>query len=326
MSEDSDYTPSSWSSSYDFSDSRDYYDSHRDTSYTEAKEDDTQTEDLIPESIQIDAESLLVIVSDLTGSMGKWPTTFFSKFPYLDYETKVYLGKNTQFLFAATEDAAYDYYPVQITEPTEGEDIGSQLKKLVHEHKAGGGNGRESYELLALYMARKVFMPNLKGKPILVFFADEAPYKKVNRTWAKEYLDINLNSDKDTEKIFEELKSKFSVYLVKKPYEHSRVDAMTAEDRRIYEEWVSLLGEDKILLLGDENRAVDVVFAILAKETDRIEYCIEEFDQRQGQDDDYEEKKRMFDIATRFIFAEYFEEKKVVKEENVQGKKMKKLV
>lgn len=327
MSEDSDYTPSSWSRDHSFDNARRDYQQHRQTSHQEAEKNKTTHKDLVPETIQVSAEYLLAFMQDLTGSMGEWPGTFFSKCPYLEYEAKVYLGSNLQFLFTAIEDAGYDKYPAQITQPAQGAEIKDSLTKLVHERGCGGGNGRESHELLALYFARKVFMPNLKHKPILILLTDEAPYKEVRKDWVKKYLNIDIRANIETKKIFEELKRKFNVYLIKKPYQHSMVDAMTATDRRIYEEWVDLLGEEKIALLADSNRAVDIVFAILACETDRVEYCIKEFEQRQGQDSDYAEKRRIFDIATRPLFAPFLNKgKSVSRKEEPHGKKMKKLL
>jgi len=82
MSEGSDYNPGPWGG-YSFSDARKRYDVHVGRSYNDAVSSNIETKKMIPESLKTESESPLVIACDVTGSMGGWPATMFSKLPYL---------------------------------------------------------------------------------------------------------------------------------------------------------------------------------------------------------------------------------------------------
>ena len=48
--------------------------------------------------------------------------------------------------------------------------------------------------------------------------------------------------------------------------------------------WVELLGEDHVADLDDPERVVDVVFGILAKEANKVDYFRDEIEKRQTAD------------------------------------------
>ena len=88
MSESYDYTPATWSSGSSFKDARKSYDAHAGRSYAKAASSGKSHEDMLPRSITTDSPAPVVIVCDVTGSMGEWPATIFSKLPYLDHEMR----------------------------------------------------------------------------------------------------------------------------------------------------------------------------------------------------------------------------------------------
>ncbi|HVI41035.1 MAG TPA: hypothetical protein VM577_10265, partial [Anaerovoracaceae bacterium] len=133
---------------------------------------------------------------------------------------------------------------------------------------------REAYELAALYYARNVDMPNAQH-PILIFIADEHFHEHLHATFAK-VAHISVEDTLNTRKIFEELKQKYSVYLIRKPY--------AGHDAEITQQWTEVLGDDHIAMLDAPERVVDVIFGILAKETDRVKYFKEEIEGRQRKD------------------------------------------
>jgi len=268
MAEDYDYDPGPWRG-HDFKSARASYDKHVGRSYADASAKGKKAADLVPDSITTQSFAPVVIMCDVTGSMGTWPATMFSKMPYLDIEGKEYLGPDMEISFMAVGDATCDKYPVQVRPFSKGTDLKDQLEELVIE-RGGGGGHHESYELGALYCARNVHMPNAVN-PIFIFIADEAPYDVVPRERAANAAKVTVQANMSADEVFAELKEKFSVYLVHKSY--TRTDTRS--------EWVRLIGEERIADLDDPSRIVDVIFGILARETNRVDYFKKEIEGRQ---------------------------------------------
>lgn len=270
MSESGDYSPGDWKG-YDFNDARKTYDKHVGRSYTDAKVVNKKAADLVPKSISTESTAPLTILVDVTGSMGDWPAVMFSKLPYMDNECKEYLGEDFELSFAAVGDANSDEYPIQIRPFAKGRDMEAQLKELVIEGN-GGGQCHESYELTALYYARNAEMPNAK-RPIMIIIGDEGFYDKVTSDHAK-LAHVKLGSELKTTTLFEELKEKYSVYLIRKPYS-------SGDDKYIQKKWEDLIGKEHIAILPAADRVVDVIFGILAQEKDKVAYFKAEIEERQ---------------------------------------------
>jgi len=270
MAETADYSPGDWKG-YDFQAARNSYDQHAGRAYSAAKAANKKASDMVPEKLVTQAKAPIVILCDGTGSMGDWPATIFSKLPYLDNEAKEYLGPDYEISFAVTKDEQYDY-PLQVRPFVKGRGMEDELKQFV----IGGGSGpeasAEAYELSALYYARNVEMPNAQH-PILIYICDEFFHKTVNPAYAKD-VHVNLDDKLPTKKVFEELRQKFAVYAIRKPY--------GMEDPKIIKQWAEVLGDDHMAELPSADRVVDVIFGILAKETGKIDYFKEEIEDRQN--------------------------------------------
>jgi hypothetical protein len=275
MSETADYSPGDWKG-YDFDDARATYDRHVGRSYSAARSDNKRAGDLVPDKITTESTAPLTILVDVTGSMGDWPAVMFSKLPYMDNECKEYLGEDMEISFAAVGDVTSDVYPVQVRPFAKGRDLEKQLKELVIEGN-GGGQARESYEVTALYYAHNAEMPNAE-RPIMIIIGDEGFYDTISKAHAK-IANVKLASAVDTVDLFEELRQKFSIYLIRKPYSH-----YSGEDAHIQREWERLLGKEHIATLSAPERVVDVIFGILAKEKDMLDYFKGEIEDRQRPD------------------------------------------
>lgn len=278
MAETADYDPGPWSG-YDFKSARATYDAYAGRSYTDAVSKGIVAESLVPEALETDSDSPLVIACDVTGSMGEWPATIFSKLPYLDLEGKEYLGENMQISFAAIGDVYSDRYPLQVQPFVKGKELEASLKKLVIE-KGGGGSTQESYDVGALYYARNAKMPNAI-KPIFIFIGDEGLYDNLPSDLAESVAKSEVDKRASVEQIIDELKQKFAVYLIRKPYGSDSTNSTSPTDRRIQEQWEKLLGEDHVCILPEAGRVVDVIFGILAKETGKTAYFKKEIEDRQ---------------------------------------------
>lgn len=280
MSESGDYSPGVWSG-HDFASARKTYDATAGRSYDAAVGAGKATKDLIAENVETESTSPLIVVVDETGSMGEWPKIMFSKLPYLEHETKEYLGDDAEFCFMAIGDAHNnEKYPLQVRPFAKGLDLKKRLEELVIEG-SGGGSGSETYELAALFAAEKVNMPKAI-KPIIIFIGDELPYDTISKDHAKDICGITLEKTLTTEAVFKKLKDKMSVYFIQKSYGAGNSSNIISEDdRRAHAAWSKLVGEDHIAVLPTADRVVDVIFGILAKETGRIPYFEHEIEDRQ---------------------------------------------
>ena len=283
MAEAGDYEPAKHWGGFDFKSARDSYKDVVKRSYNDAVVADVKPDSLIPECLETQSDAPLAIACDVTASMEDWPVTIFSKLPYLEHEGKEYLGENMEISFCAVGDAYSDKYPLQVQPFVKGAELAASLKKLVHE-KGGGGSGEESYELPAAYYSRNCNMPKAIRKPIFIFIGDEGIYSTISSHQMTEWAHADL-SKVSPRSIFDDLKSKFSVYVIRKPYQ-STTNSPSPAETRIQNQWCEFLGDDHVVSLPDPNRVVDVIFGILAKETGRIDYFDKELKDRQGKDKD----------------------------------------
>lgn len=291
MPESSDFSPAPWASYDTFKDARAAYDVHVGRSYDDAVRKALPPKSLVPDSISTDSAAPIIIFCDQTGSMGDWPAQIFAKLPYLDHEARFYFGDDYKIAFGAIGDADTDppeQYPLQIRPFTNGKELETKLKELVVEGK-GGGQYSESYELGALYAEHNIECSNAI-RPILIFIGDEMPKEVVSPEQAEHWCGIKDAEPQLTLNLFERLKQKYSVYLVRKPYGTSNVDGEDSLNKQIRETWEKLLGADHIAILPNASRVVDVIFGIFAKETGKIDEFKKELVDRQGKDRDGKDK------------------------------------
>lgn len=289
MTEFADYSPASWRG-HDYESARSAYreyDDHTKRSYADAKAAKKTVKDLVVPALYSEALATALIFIDVTGSMHEWPKIIFSKLPFFELESRIYLGQDLEFAFGAIGDATPDVddYPLQVRPFTKDADLETRMNELVREG-GGGGQTTESYELAGLYALRNVSMPNAV-KSIFIIIGDEQPYDFVDPKQAKQYARIEIPQRIPTNEVFTELKRKYAVYFVQKPYGIAGVqkeNRMSDIDRRVYHTWSSLIGEDHIAFLPDPGRVIDVILGIFAKETKKIPYYRTEIEERQKPD------------------------------------------
>lgn len=166
--------------------------------------------DNFPETVPI------VIISDVTASREKDINQVDKKIPE-------FIGKlvgdgvieSPQFCIGAVGDAKSDKAPIQISQFESDNRLDEILEKLWAE-KGGGGTGEESYELIALYFARRTKLSaNERGKKGYLFIlGDEAPYPTVSKEEALKWLGFEIEKDLSTEKVFKEVQEKFHTFFI----------------------------------------------------------------------------------------------------------------
>lgn len=279
MSESADYTATNWKPTHDYGSARSAYtDSVVNRSYSKAASAKVAAKDLVAKDIRIN-EPTLIIVSDVTGSMGTWPAVMFGKLPYLMHELKTYLGKTAALLVAAVGDANSDQYPLQVQHPKSTFDEGLEAFNALVVEGNGGGQQSESYELAAGFFRHAVTVDRNIPKPILVFIGDELPYQNVSGDQLRAF-GVKVQTE-PTADLFKALNEIYDVYLIHKPYNNAWNDGTTI---RCKEAWTKLLPTEHVLPLLEPERVVDVIFGILASATDKQEEFKKELAARQTVD------------------------------------------
>ncbi|NVM01559.1 MAG: hypothetical protein HWN67_04455 [Candidatus Helarchaeota archaeon] len=214
-----------------------------------------------------EAKFPIVVAVDVTGSMKTWPKIIFEKLCILYNEASFFLPDalkdDFEISFAAIGDAYSDSAPLQITDFAEGKELDENIKALYPEG-GGGGQTRETYELASYYYLKHCDMPNALSnpKPLLIFVGDEGFYAKINRRHILDLIGDDLKTDQIAKKIFEELKQKFNIYILRVKY------GSEASDKRIHNDWIKVLGEDNVILMKQPRRIVDTILGIIATVVD----------------------------------------------------------
>lgn len=211
----------------------------------------------------------LVVAVDVTGSMREFPKIIFEKLCILYNEIMLFLPQDMkdsfEISFAAIGDAYCDQAPIQVTDFAAGKELDLNIKSMYPEG-GGGGQARESYELMAYYYARhcNLVNPLQNPKPLLVLVGDEGFYAKVNREHIRRYVseEDKLVSDLISEDVFEVLKQKFNVYILRIKYENAE------DEKEIDAKWRKVLGNSHVIIMKDPHRIVDTIIGIVATAVD----------------------------------------------------------
>lgn len=162
-------------------------------------------------------ETPIVVALDVTRSRGQDSKIVFDRLPKLLKQLQVHAYvPDPAISFVAVGDAtAEDKAPLQVGQFEADNRLDSVLTNFWLE-EGGGGTGRESYELLAFYFARRTRLHCLERakKGFFFFLGDEAPYDEVNRQQVKAVLGHEISENVPTEQIFRELQQRFHVFLI----------------------------------------------------------------------------------------------------------------
>jgi len=224
----------------------------------------------------------LVVAVDVTGSMKEFPKIIFEKLCILYNEIMLFLPEELkdsfEISFAAIGDAYSDQSPVQVTDFASGKELDLNIKSLYPEG-GGGGQARETYELLAYYYARhcNLVEPLDQPRPLCIFVGDEGFYAKVNREHVRKYISTEdkLKSDLISEDVFNVLKQKFNVYMLRIKYDNPDDEA------DIDSKWRKVLGDKHVIIMQDPKRIVDTIIGIVATVVDGFDAFKERIEVRQ---------------------------------------------
>lgn len=159
----------------------------------------------------------IMIMLDITGSMGYIPRTLQANLPKLMgmLVRKGFL-QDPQVCFGAVGDAYCDNAPLQVGQFEAGLEMDDDLGKIFLEG-GGGGQNTETYELGMYFASRKTSIDCYEKRDergYLFIIADERPYNMVNSHQVASIIGDNLEADIPLESMVDELIEKWDTYIL----------------------------------------------------------------------------------------------------------------
>lgn len=214
-----------------------------------------------PESLPI------VVMFDVTGSMGRIPKVLQEKLPSLHglLMRKGYV-EHPQILFGAVGDAqSLDKVPLQVSQFESDNRMDEHLSNIYLEGGGGGGN-HESYELAAYYLARHTYLDSWekRGKKGYVFFiGDERLYPNVSATAITEFIGDNPQGDLTTREVFQELGERYEVFfLYADQASYTKEQVIGAPETPDAIGWEELLGQNALVMEDAEAVCATIALTI----------------------------------------------------------------
>ncbi len=218
-----------------------------------------------PESVPV------VIVFDVTGSMGRIPQVLQQKLPRLMDVIIDKAGlKDPQVLVGAVGDATCDRYPFQIGQFESDNSFDEQLRQIILEG-GGGGQNKESYALAYRFAADHTALDSFekRGKKGYFFtMGDEMPWPTVTAAEVTRIFGVPAAEDESVESLLARATEQWDIFHL------YAQDGSYPNDTNIKERWQRLLGERNIIV-DDSNLVCEVIAGIVhmmenAYDADRV--------------------------------------------------------
>ena len=227
-------------------------------------------------SLKSTANNVIITVLDMTSSMGVWRDEIRKRAASLFDEAKKYLGsEDLELLFIAYGDARTDYNVVQVSQFGSDAKLDDYLASFTD--CGGGGQGSETPELVAYYLATQVDLSTAQN--VYTFFiTDESGCDSVNSRDVLEWLGIKKFNPEyaNSRDLFNLLKRKMELYTIlceTKNYPN--------QVGFINEWWHDIMGVERVLPLSDARRVIDVILGTMAKLTGQLDTFSKDLKQRQ---------------------------------------------
>lgn len=157
----------------------------------------------------------------------------------------------------AVGDIESDQSPLQVTNFLQGKEIDTSIAKLFLEG-GGGANERESYELAAYFYNNFAHLLSAQ-LPFFFFTGDEGYYPNPRSVKYNKFLGNRPAGDNVDGKLqWERLMTAYNVFHLKKEYEEADVE------QKIKEQWVSVLGRERVIEVKDPRASVDIMLGIIS--------------------------------------------------------------
>jgi hypothetical protein len=209
----------------------------------------------------------IMVLFDVTGSMGSVPMTMQTKLPQL-FSLLLRRGYVTdpQILFGAIGDSWTDRVPLQVGQFESDNRIDEQLRDIFLEGN-GGGDGCEGYEIAAYFAARHTVTDawEKRGKKGYLFIiGDEKNKRQLTRTAVNQIIGDDLPEDISIEQLYREVQERWETFFILPNL------TMYFNDSSHRKHWRDLLGE-RLLLLDDPDAVCELIATTIGVFEDSID-------------------------------------------------------
>jgi hypothetical protein len=215
------------------------------------------------------ARNVLIVVTDVTGSMGENPAEIFRRLPLMYQEAAKLLGSDDlEILFVAHGDARTDQHAVQVARFGRGPELDQMLTSF-YVRCGGGGQGSESPELAAYYLLMQVDTSSAQNVYVW-FITDEAGCEQLDPRLVKRWLSLDLDQEySSAEILFTALRRKMQTFVILMDTGSYRDQPHKYNKIRPY--WERMLGGgEAVVILADARRIVDVMLGTVAVMTGQL--------------------------------------------------------
>lgn len=231
----------------------------------------------------------LIIAVDVTGSMQSWPSEIFDRLPLL-YNTLSQYRPDLEISFCAIGDARCDRWPLQTTDFSKGFDTEKHLKALYGE--GGGGDEPESYGLFAHWVDTHVTAPNAE-RPFLIVFGDASMHVKIPPGEVDHIMGDDVGQDVDGIAAWNRVARVWNTWFLRRPGGR--------KGDHIHEQWAKAIGEQQVVQMDDELRAVDYAMGLVARTWGHFGDFKENMRARQDDERVDELAKRLDEVRPRVL-------------------------
>jgi hypothetical protein len=207
----------------------------------------------------------IVVMFDVTGSMGEVPVTLQKKLPdLLGLLLRKGYAQDPQIMFGAIGDATCDAIPLQVGQFESDNRMDENLENIFIEG-GGGGQRTESYELAMYFVARHTEIDcwEKRGhKGYFFLIGDEMAYPFVKKSEVKSHINDGLERDIPVAEIVRELRQRYHVYYILPK------SASYGGDATILSFWRALLGQNVLEL--EDSSAVSETIAMIVGMTEGV--------------------------------------------------------
>ncbi len=256
--------------------------------YTSKGQPDTKYVDAT-RRITSKSKNPLIVAVDVTGSMQHWPFEIFDRLPLL-YNTLSQYRPDLEISFAAIGDGVVDRWPLQATDFSKGFELEKHLKALYGE--GGGGDEPESYGLFAHWVNEHVKTPKAT-KPFLIVFGDASMHTTVPRGQIDRYMGDAIGQDVDSIAAWNRVAETWNTWFLRRPGGR--------KDDHISRQWGQAIGEQQVVQMDDEQRAVDYAMGLVARTWGHFGDFKENMRARQDEDKIEELEKRLDEVKPRIV-------------------------
>lgn len=225
------------------------------------------------------AKNVLIVATDVTGSLLNWREDIFKFLPLLYKEAQQYLGDDLEIMFIAYGDCDFNDR-IEVASFGKGQILDTHLTAL-YKTAYGGGNQAESTEVVAYFIHERVDTSSAKN--VYAFFiTDEKCQPKVSESEVRDNLDLSVNPElRDAQTVFRSLFRRMEVFVVFA--ETGSYDREVPNSAKVFADWWrNMVGAERVCPMPRANLVVETMLAVVAKTTGQLAVYTQNYQTRRG--------------------------------------------